>query len=96
MYDIREVDKCINIYDEHESNLKLSLLSEFLGSFSPLVGCRLRGRNVEVMFFPLSCLLEGSLSVPDVVLPGPVDVVLGVVEELDPMGDPADHSGNSE
>lgn len=39
---------------------------------------------------------EVAFGVADVVLSGSVDVVFGVVQEFDPMGDPSGNSGDGE
>lgn len=48
------------------------------------------------MLFPLSPLDEGSLSIPNEVLSRPVDVILLVIQEFDPMSNPTGHTGNRE
>ena len=48
------------------------------------------------MVLSLRHLDELPFAVPDVVLSWSVDVVLGVVEELGPVCDPADDTGNCE
>ena len=61
-----------------------------------LVFLRTHRVDVEVVVLSLRHLNELPFAVPDVVLSRSVDVVLGVVEELGPVSDPADDTGNCE
>jgi hypothetical protein len=67
-----------------------------VGSFSPLSCFGGDGLNEKLVVFSVGQVNELSFGLADVVLSGPVDVVLGVFQELDPMGNPASHAGDGE
>lgn len=67
-----------------------------MSSLPSLVFLRPHRVDVEVMVLPFRHLDELSFAVPDVVLSRSVNVVLGVVEELGPVSDPAYDTGNCE
>ena len=68
----------------------------FLGSLSSFVLLGSNGFNIEVVVLSFGHFDELSLSIPDIILSWSVNVIFVVVQELTPVGNPSDDSGNGE
>jgi hypothetical protein len=68
----------------------------FLGSLSSFVLLGSDGFDVEVVVLSFRHFDELSFSIPDIILSWSVNVVFVVIQELAPVGNPSDNSGNCE
>ncbi len=67
-----------------------------VSSITALVGLRHYSIQIEAVILAFRRVHKVSLPIACIVLPRAVDVVFRVVEELDPVGDPAHHARNGE
>ena len=76
--------------------LPLLFLLQSLRCLSSFVS--LRGNCIDniIVVFPLGSFNECSFPISYIVLPRPVDIVLSVIQELDPVSNPSGHSWDSE
>ena len=73
-----------------------SLFFRALCSLSSFILLRCHSLSLKFMLLSLGNLNKLSLRMSNIVLPRPVDIVLRVSKELNPMGNPSSNTGNSE